>query len=158
MECPHGRTGRCSACYMREFRSRPDRAEKHRAEAKAYVEAHREAVKAAARRRYTPRPRPTLGQRFWSKVPKTDGCWIWTGAFTGAPSSGSRYGEISVEGRPQRAHRVAWFLSHGEWPAGHVLHACDMPSCVRPSHLFLGSQADNMQDAALKGRTRNQYG
>jgi len=52
-----------------------------------------------------------------------------------------------------KAHRVAWILTHGEIPPGMFLcHSCDMPRCVNPSHLFLGTQTDNMQDCVSKGR------
>jgi hypothetical protein len=50
------------------------------------------------------------------------------------------------------AHRYAWFLAHGEVPALQVLHACDVPNCVRPSHLFLGTPKDNSDDKIKKGR------
>lgn len=50
------------------------------------------------------------------------------------------------------AHRAAWFLATGGWPALHVLHRCDNPACVRIDHLFLGTQADNCADKVAKGR------
>jgi hypothetical protein len=55
----------------------------------------------------------------------------------------------------RRAHRVAWEIYCGEIPNNlHVLHTCDNPLCVKPDHLWLGTQADNMRDKALKGRQR----
>ena len=89
----------------------------------------------------------TLTDRFWAKVEKSDTCWLWTGAHQ---SDG--YGTIYRNGTMQLAHRVSWYLEHGYMPEEHVLHECDIPACVNPSHLFLGTQRDNMRDAVRKGR------
>lgn len=88
--------------------------------------------------------------RFWSKVLVGDGCWLWTASRLGGP-----YGGFWKEGRMHAAQRIAWELEHGEVPDGlSVLHRCDTPACVRPSHLFLGTQMVNMQDKLAKGRHR----
>lgn len=92
-----------------------------------------------------------LAERFAEKVapPNRNGCIEWIG---GKADHG--YGQISVNGRKQRAHRVAWERAHGPIPAGiSVLHKCDNPPCVNVDHLFLGSHLENMRDCALKGRT-----
>jgi hypothetical protein len=101
----------------------------------------------------------TLAQKFWSKVQKSDGCWLWTGATT--PDG---YGKIgadrrSTTGSQPRAHRVSWTLHCGPIPEGmEVLHKCDNPPCVRPDHLFIGTQRDNVMDMQAKGRARKPRG
>jgi predicted XRE-type DNA-binding protein len=101
----------------------------------------------------------TLLERFYSKVDKNGpvpehrselgACWIWT-----ARLSPIGYGEFWFEGRMHGAHRVAWFLEHGSWPDPCALHACDNRACVRvTSHLFEGSQVENIADRDTKGRT-----
>lgn len=58
-----------------------------------------------------------------------------------------------------RAHRVAWEFTYGSIPDGmRILHRCDNPACVRPSHLFLGTDADNTVDAFSKGRRKSPAG
>ncbi len=96
--------------------------------------------------------REDIATRFWRHVRKgkgKDACWIWTASLTR-----SGYGQFNVDGRPRPAHRIAWTLRHGAIPRGKlVLHDCpkrDNRRCVR--HLFLGTQKDNAQDAAWKGR------
>lgn len=92
-----------------------------------------------------------LEERFWEKVEKTDGCWIWK---SGVNHSG--YGKFTLDGKNRSlpAHRVAWMITHGEMPKSsvYVLHICDKPLCVNPDHLFLGTAKDNALDALKKGR------
>lgn len=85
---------------------------------------------------------------FSSHVSKTPTCWIWTG------SSRKGYGILKL-GRTKtiKAHRLSYEISRGIIPDRlEVLHECDTPLCVNPSHLFLGTQADNMKDMVAKGR------
>lgn len=93
--------------------------------------------------------------RFWEKVNKTETCWLWTGSIRGGG-----YGKFSVDKKMVGVHRFSWILHYGSIPAVPdtdyrgtcVLHKCDVPSCVRPDHLFLGSNLDNVRDRDLKGR------
>lgn len=81
---------------------------------------------------------------FWLKVTKTDTCWLWTGR-----RDKNGYGKVGAA----LSHRVFWELHNGHIPDGlYVLHHCDNPPCIRPTHLFLGTQADNVRDMAAKGR------
>ncbi len=93
--------------------------------------------------------------RFWSKVKKTSTCWEWTaGCFTGG------YGSFTPRhGKRVYAHRYLYeLLSFDPIPKGMlVCHRCDNRKCVRPSHLFLGSQKDNIQDAVSKNRMASGY-
>lgn len=95
-----------------------------------------------------------LWERFWAKVRKTDTCWLWTGA----TSVGYGMFKHTGVGATMSTHRLAYESLVGPIPAGQsVLHRCDTPACVNPSHLFLGSQADNMRDCAEKGRARGRF-
>jgi HNH endonuclease len=103
---------------------------------------------------YGPKPQP-LASRFWKFVvpePNT-GCWLWTGA-----QYRHGYGAFSIRRCvPRQAHRIAWQLERGDIPEGiDVLHRCDVPACVNPKHLWLGTVVDNMQDASKKGRIATQ--
>lgn len=85
---------------------------------------------------------------FWAKVIKGDGCWEWVGGVTSAG-----YGSFCADGEFINAHRFSWKLHFGPIPDGkHVLHKCDNRRCVRPVHLFLGTNDDNIRDRISKGR------
>lgn len=83
------------------------------------------------------------------------GCWLWTG-ITSLIGYGYFPAARSIHGCPElMAHRIAWHLHRGPVPDGmKVLHHCDVRSCVNPTHLFLGTQADNVLDMMNKGRHR----
>lgn len=92
--------------------------------------------------------RVTAIDRFWANVDKSEDCWFWLG---GRDRDG--YGEACFDGKKIRAHRLSWTLEFGDRPGNlGVLHKCDTPPCVRPSHLFLGNNADNVRDRIAKGR------
>lgn len=89
-------------------------------------------------------------KNFWDRVNKTSECWEWTGyrGLTG-------YGSFRWNNAHHVVHRISWTLSNGPIPDGmKVLHRCDNRPCVRPDHLFLGTQTDNMRDMSQKGRGR----
>lgn len=90
---------------------------------------------------------PTLGERFWSKVQKTDGCWLWTSTknFYG-------YGRFTIKGKPYGAHRLAYAELRESVPDDKVMdHLCKNPACVNPSHLEVVTQRENL----LRGNTIN---
>lgn len=106
-------------------------------------------VNAGGQVRFAKQDLPT---RFWSKVKKTDGCWLWI-----AGKSPDGYGKFLLSKREtKRAHRVAWWLHHGAWPNPdlYLLHLCNEPLCVRPDHLREGTQAENIQQASREGRVK----
>lgn len=98
----------------------------------------------------------TVAALFWARVDKSGDCWEWRGR---KHDRRRGYGAFDVDGRTVRAHRFAVELTSGPIPAGHVvLHRCDNPSCVRPDHLIVGTQADNVRDCEVKGRSRHPSG
>jgi hypothetical protein len=85
----------------------------------------------------------------WKNDPET-GCWLWI-----ASVAGLGYGQIKIPGQRRQiyAHRLSYLLHVGEIPEGLVIcHRCDVPRCVNPAHLFIGTGADNQQDMTAKGR------
>lgn len=92
--------------------------------------------------------RRSAAERFWAKVEKTSGCWLWK-----ASSSTQGYGYFTFSGRTVYAHRWIFAETYGHLLEGlFVCHHCDNPKCVRPEHLFLGTPKTNMDDKHNKGR------
>lgn len=95
----------------------------------------------------------SLIKRFWEKVKikQNENCWEWM-----ASIKPSGYGQIRINGRTEYAHRVSYELAYGEIPSGMLVrHKCDNPLCVRPEHLEIGTQFDNMLDMKSRGRARH---
>jgi hypothetical protein len=90
-------------------------------------------------------------ERFFSHVMKTDTCWLWT-----ASVNTFGYGQMAPPRRglkPERAHRISWMIHYGDIAANlFVCHKCDVPRCVNPEHLFLGTAKDNSGDMMRKSR------
>lgn len=94
--------------------------------------------------------------RFWKKVdkngpvpahcPELGPCWVWIGK-----RNDNGYGIFTIGKMCLRSHRISWELSEGPTSL-HVLHKCDNPACLNPSHLFAGTQQDNVEDMWSKAR------
>jgi hypothetical protein len=85
---------------------------------------------------------------FWSQVEKAESCWLWRGR-----TNRDGYGEFSHDGDRSMAHRYAWEQMGLVIPAGGILlHTCDVPACVNPAHLRVGTHQDNQVDKVQKGR------
>lgn len=89
-------------------------------------------------------------ESFNAKIEKSEGCWLWTGN-----RNPKGYGYMRFLGKAWLVHRLMFTLSVGPIPEGlFICHTCDVPNCVRPSHLFVGTKGDNNRDRHRKGRTR----
>lgn len=95
-------------------------------------------------------------ERFWANVnkdgpvarPELGSCWVWLGY-----RRNGQHGSIRFRDRILYAHRISFAVHFGTLPLEKVVcHHCDVPSCVRPDHLFLGTQLDNIADMRAKGR------
>lgn len=90
-----------------------------------------------------------LDRLYKNSIPEPNsGCWLW---LLSVDHHG--YGQININGKYERANRLSWRVFYGAIPAGLlVLHKCDMPCCVNPEHLFLGTDLDNNRDMHKKKR------
>ena len=81
-----------------------------------------------------------------------DQCWLWT-----ASSRGKGYGQVKARKKTRYPHREAYEAINGEGSADGLVvrHRCDVPLCVNPSHLELGTLADNNRDRDERGRQAN---
>lgn len=93
--------------------------------------------------------------RFMKYVNKTDSCWLWIGSNDGKRG----YGKFSYIGKRFNSHRFSYMVHKGEIPKGMcVCHSCDVPSCINPEHLFIGTYKQNSQDMVDKGRQNSVKG
>jgi predicted XRE-type DNA-binding protein len=95
-------------------------------------------------------PHKSLQERFWSNVNITDlfECWNWIGDINNLG-----YGRLSFKGQRTKAHRLSYTLNIGPILGNlFVCHKCNNPSCVNPSHLYLGTSQDNMTDKVKANR------
>lgn len=97
-----------------------------------------------------------VAQRFFAKTKRDDKparyglpvpCLLWT-----AKLDRRGYGSLWVNGRPERASRVAFFLEHGRWPEPCALHQCHNPPCVESSHIHEGTNAQNSAEMVASSR------
>lgn len=87
--------------------------------------------------------------RFWSKVDKSGDCWLWTGG-----CFNHQYGNFLYNGKYIGAHRASFMILHKRpiTEGLYILHSCDNPKCVNPSHLREGTHQENMNDKAVRNR------
>lgn len=87
----------------------------------------------------------------------TTGCLLWT---AGKDWDGYGIVHLGPAIRSQRAHRVAWEIAHGTRPPRGLVvrHSCDTPACIEPTHLIIGTVADNNRDRQIRGRSADRRG
>jgi hypothetical protein len=98
----------------------------------------------------------TIAERLeqYSIPEPNSGCLLWTGC-----CNDRGYGHLANKGKVIAAHRLSWIEAYGPIPTGMwVLHKCDLPWCIEPTHLFLGTAKDNSDDKIAKGRMNRRDG
>jgi hypothetical protein len=94
------------------------------------------------------REKKSIKERLIDKIAISDDCWVWIG-----DRFHNGYGRLNIDGKLKSAHRLSYEEFVGPIPNGLcVCHRCDNPPCIKPSHLFVGTNFDNMQDMRRKGR------
>ena len=89
-------------------------------------------------------------RRFWEKVDKSGECWLWTGSRS---QNGVGYGQFWIHQRERvSAHVWSWEMANAATvePGFVVMHSCDNKACVKPAHLSLGRQSQNVIDRLRK--------
>lgn len=88
--------------------------------------------------------------RFWSKVNKTNSCWVWTAGLNS--NNGKGYGQFYLNGKKVKSHRLSYEITIGKIPDGMVLdHLCRNRQCVNPDHLEPVTNRENV----LRGDTHS---
>lgn len=83
------------------------------------------------------------------------GCWLWEGGTAG----NNGYAAIARKSGSRMVHKIMYEIHKGKTPKGkEVRHTCDMPICINPDHLLLGTHADNMRDASVRKRFPDRSG
>ena len=98
--------------------------------------------------------RKSIEERFWQKVDKNGPrkphmktrCWVFKKVKSG------QYSQFKVDGRNKCSTHVRWYLRYGYWPK-QLNHHCDVKTCVRLSHIYEGTQLQNVADRDQRGRT-----
>jgi hypothetical protein len=91
-----------------------------------------------------------MEERFFAKVNKTETCWLWTGC-----KRPGGYGQVTINKKAYSTNRISYEMHKGKIPDGLIIrHKCDIPSCVNPDHLEIGTHKDNTRDMIERGRRK----